>query len=309
MFGKRNISPSQYTKSSVLVENLTCFNPNQIIIIFVFRFFTYEMKSKMKIKVEIRFITKNKEKWVLGRVYYNVLFFWVVACWSHLELIPLMRKLFIFTLNHFRFTNIFIVGINLHERKGPIASSTLKLFIVQLETLNIWQEYIITCEANNKLELIKHFKDLGLKVYHWQPTMSTLFITELLHRRICHQKASTILQAIEFSVKSGKHSTKTLSLIQDRVRFKKICKKVHSRGVKLRNVPFFLGGKLSFILFWPPLSLFLSASRAATYIFVAPIYTTTIITLEPCALNAEFQHFIPIFNKISLLCGPHSKRR
>jgi len=62
MFGKRNISPSQYTKSSVLVENLTCFNPNQIIIIFVFRFFTYEMKSKMKIKVEIRFITKNKEK-------------------------------------------------------------------------------------------------------------------------------------------------------------------------------------------------------------------------------------------------------
>jgi len=29
--------------------------------------------------------------------------------------------------------------------------------------------------------------------------------------------------------------------------------------------------------------------------------TTTIITLEPCALNAEFQHFIPRFNQISLL--------
>jgi hypothetical protein len=30
--------------------------------------------------------------------------------------------------------------------------------------------------------------------------------------------------------------------------------------------------------------------------------------LEPCALNAEFQHFMPRFNKTSLLCGPHSKR-
>jgi hypothetical protein len=29
---------------------------------------------------------------------------------------------------------------------------------------------------------------------------------------------------------------------------------------------------------------------------------------EPHALNAEFQHFIPRFNKTSLLCGPHSKR-
>jgi hypothetical protein len=30
--------------------------------------------------------------------------------------------------------------------------------------------------------------------------------------------------------------------------------------------------------------------------------------LEPCALNAEFQHFTPKFNKTSLFCGPHSKR-
>jgi hypothetical protein len=58
-------------------------------------------------------------------------------------------------------------------------------------------------------------------------------------------------------------------------------------------------------VFWPPLSFFLSASTAATYIFTAPSCTTTIITLEPCALNAEFQHFIPRFNKISLVCRPH----
>ncbi len=39
------------------------------------------------------------------------------------------------------------------------------------------------------------------------------------------------------------------------------------------------------------------------YIFVAPpTCTTTTITLKPCALNAEFQHFILRFNKISLLC-------
>jgi len=40
------------------------------------------------------------------------------------------------------------------------------------------------------------------------------------------------------------------------------------------------------------LSFFLSASTAATYIFTAPKCTTIIVSLEPCALNAEFQHLI-----------------
>jgi hypothetical protein len=30
----------------------------------------------------------------------------------------------------------------------------------------------------------------------------------------------------------------------------------------------------------------------AIYIFTAPTCTTTISTLEPCAFNAEFQHFV-----------------
>jgi hypothetical protein len=30
--------------------------------------------------------------------------------------------------------------------------------------------------------------------------------------------------------------------------------------------------------------------------------------LKPCALNVEFQHFIPKFNKTSLLYETHSKR-
>ncbi len=57
-----------------------------------------------------------------------------------------------------------------------------------------------------------------------------------------------------------------------------------------------------------PLSFFLSASIAATYIFTAPTCTTTIISLKPCALDAEFQHFILRYNKISLLCIYHRKR-
>jgi hypothetical protein len=62
-------------------------------------------------------------------------------------------------------------------------------------------------------------------------------------------------------------------------------------------------GKLSFIL------SFASASNYyVTYIFT-PTCTITIISfepsLEPSPLNAEFQHFIPRFNKISLLCGHH----
>jgi hypothetical protein len=54
----------------------------------------------------------------------------------------------------------------------------------------------------------------------------------------------------------------------------------------------------------PCLSFFLSASTAATNIFIAPTCTNTIITLDPSyALNAKFQHFIPRFNKIFSVYG------
>ncbi len=43
--------------------------------------------------------------------------------------------------------------------------------------------------------------------------------------------------------------------------------------------------------FDPLFPFFLSASTTATYIFTAPTCTTTIISLEPCALNAEFPAF------------------
>jgi len=48
------------------------------------------------------------------------------------------------------------------------------------------------------------------------------------------------------------------------------------------------GGKLSFILSF----LFQNAANAATYIFTAPNCITNVISLEPRALNAEFEHFI-----------------
>jgi hypothetical protein len=55
------------------------------------------------------------------------------------------------------------------------------------------------------------------------------------------------------------------------------------------------GGKTEF---HPVFGFFLSAFITATYILTAPTCTTTtIISLEPCALNAEFQHFILRFNK------------
>jgi hypothetical protein len=51
----------------------------------------------------------------------------------------------------------------------------------------------------------------------------------------------------------------------------------------------------------------LHCSAASTYIFTGRTCPVTIITLEPCALNDEFQHFILRFNKISLLCLYHWK--
>jgi len=51
-------------------------------------------------------------------------------------------------------------------------------------------------------------------------------------------------------------------------------------------------GELSFTLSF----LFPYASYVAAYIFTAPTCKGTIISLEPCTLNAAFQHFIPRFN-------------
>jgi hypothetical protein len=51
-----------------------------------------------------------------------------------------------------------------------------------------------------------------------------------------------------------------------------------------------------------------SPSIVAVYIFTAPTCKATMISLEPCALNADVQHFIPKFKKIFLLYGYPWKR-
>jgi hypothetical protein len=100
--------------------------------------------------------------------------------------------------------------------------------------------------------------------------MSKLFITEWT------------LQAIEFSIKVWKTQHQNPEFGPRQGEIQKILQKstLAFKGGETQKCTNFLGGKLSFILFWPLLSIFLRASTAVTYIFSAPIYTTTIITLQ-----------------------------
>jgi hypothetical protein len=119
---------------------------------------------------------------------------------------------------------------------------------------------------------------------------------------------------IEFSVKSRKQCTSTLSLVHNRMRFQKNLQRkstlAFSRGVSNSEMHHFLCQTWVSSGFDPHLSFFMSASSAATYIFFHCSYMYNYYNyLEPCSeLNAEFQHFIPRLNKTSVLCVPHSKR-
>ncbi len=75
------------------------------------------------------------------------------------------------------------------------------------------------------------------------------------------------------------------------------------RFKKIKISAFKGGGTSVFVVNSPCLSFFFSASTVAAYIFIAPTCKATIINLELFALNADFQHFIPKFNEISLLYG------
>jgi len=75
-------------------------------------------------------------------------------------------------------------------------------------------------------------------------------------------------------------------------------------------LPFFLRPFLGVLIYWSFArfhSIYLWAPSLLLHIFsLAPTCTNTNY-LEPCALDGQVQHFIPKFNKTSLLCGPHSK--
>jgi hypothetical protein len=115
-------------------------------------------------------------------------------------------------------------------------------------------------------------------------THITLTIVSITHIRVIHKVRKTQHQNPEFGHKW--------------VRWKKNLKKstlAFKGRLQLSKPPISVVNWVSSYL-----SFFLSACTAATYIFTAPTCTSNVITLEPCALNAEFQHFITRFNKIAL---------
>jgi hypothetical protein len=100
-------------------------------------------------------------------------------------------------------------------------------------------------------------------------------------------RATSRITLIGISLKSGKDSTSSLSLVINRMKFKK------KKNLKNSTLAFNRAWNSENHHIWrfselhPCLSFFLSASTAAAYIFTAPTCTATIIHFEPCALNAK----------------------
>ncbi len=116
---------------------------------------------------------------------------------------------------------------------------------------------------------------------------------------------------LKISVKSGKDNTSTLSLVIYMVRFLKNLEKSTLafkggrwgwEGLKLRKPSILMVPEFHavFLFFWTsPLLL----NRFS----LPPTCTSTIIPLEPCALNAEIQHFVLSFSILywDLIKLPH----
>jgi hypothetical protein len=111
--------------------------------------------------------------------------------------------------------------------------------------------------------------------------------------------------SVEFSVKSGKHGTSTLSLVQNRVRLKKNLQKstLAFKGVVGSNSEMrtTFCAKLSFHPVLTPSFVF-DGRLHCCYIYFHCSYLYNYYNyLEPCALNGESQHFIPRFNNKNCL--------
>jgi len=107
----------------------------------------------------------------------------------------------------------------------------------------------------------------------------------IIAQRVNNQK---IYVRVISKVRNIQHQNPEFGHTQGEIQ-KKHCKKYISIqwGMKLR-IPSIL--VINSVSSYP--SFFLSASTAATYIFTSPNCITIIISLGPCALNAEFQRFI-----------------
>jgi hypothetical protein len=108
---------------------------------------------------------------------------------------------------------------------------------------------------------------------------------------LCH-----ICCIIDFSVKSGKHGTITVSLVQNRVRFRRKPAKKKYISLQTQKCTTFCA-QLSFILVLIPSFLFLERLHCRYIYFRCSYMYNYYNYLEPCALNAEFLHFILRFNK------------
>jgi hypothetical protein len=106
-----------------------------------------------------------------------------------------------------------------------------------------------------------------------------------LHNRVIRKARKTQHQNPEFGRTQGEIKRKPAKKVHE-----------HSTGDETQKTMNF-GGKLSFIVSF----LFPERLHCCYIYFTATNRTTTIISLEPCALNAEFQHFILTFNKKGLL--------
>jgi hypothetical protein len=82
-------------------------------------------------------------------------------------------------------------------------------------------------------------------------------------------------------------------------------KKIKTYPKKKKNISIQGWGDLNFCgeLSFTHLSFFLKASTIVTYFFIVPICKVIVISLKPCALNVDFQHLVPKFNRIFLLYG------
>jgi len=108
-------------------------------------------------------------------------------------------------------------------------------------------------------------------------------------------KYNTIAKVLEISVKSGKDSASTLSLVICRVRFKK---KTAKKYISIQ-----WGGEtkktINFDDSWVSPSLSFLPERLHCYdidFHCSYLYSYYIIPLKPCALNAEIQRFVLSFS-------------
>ncbi len=138
-------------------------------------------------------------------------------------------------------------------------------------------------------------------IYNWVMTGIQWMVRRwvLVHCSQWHLTPNLTMRSfVDIRVIQEKHSTRTLSLLWLKKNLQTSTLAFKGGRVKLRKPSILVINWVSSCL-----SFFLSAFTAATYIFTAPNCTTTIISLELCALNVDYKHFVLRFIKMSLLCG------